>query len=217
MKRITILATLALGLGLVSTAQAATTTDSLTVTITPNAYYAVAIDTASVSLDLGSVALNAQTATVSPATVTIQSTYATTELDLDGTIASGGTAWTFSADSTTAEQDKLVGWAVFTDTSVASAPAQSDETGHFNGTTQGTASDMFGLGNFAVGNAGGGESRFLSATDAGGYKSMNDMPNNIVDNPASRSHLWLRFRLPGSSTSSNAQNITVKLTAKQPQ
>ena len=215
MKRITILATLALGLGLVSTAQAATTTDSLTVTITPNAYYAVAIDTASVALNLGSVALNTQTATVNPATVTIQSTYATTELNLDGTIATdAGTAWTFSADSTTAQTDKLVAWAVFTDTGVASAPAQAGE--FFDGTTQGTDSDMFGLGDFAVGDAGAGESRFLAATTDAGYKSMNSMPNNIVDNPASRSHLWLRFRLPGSSTSSTAQNITVKLTARAP-
>ena len=85
---------LALGLGLAHVSQAAVT-DQLVVTITPNAYYSVAIDTANVVLDLGTVALTASTQTVRPSTVTILSTFATTDLRLQGAITSAGTPWTF--------------------------------------------------------------------------------------------------------------------------
>ena len=212
MKRLTILATLALGLGLTRTATAATT-DSLTVTITPNAYYSVTIDTTGVSLDLGSVALNTTTGTVSPALVTIQSTYATTDLKLQGSITSAGpTPWTFSNNTTRIENDKIAAWAVFTDTSVAVVPTSA---GAFSGTEPVADSDLIGAGNPDVGD-GGNTAHFVVAAGEAGYKTMEDMPNFAVDPAASHSNLWLKYRLPGSSTRSEAQFITHTLTAGAP-
>src|SRR5688572_69595 len=103
-------AALALGfaLGLYVNNASAADNDSLTVTITPNAFYAVDIDTAGIVMNLGSVALSASTQTVMPATVTIQSTYATTDLTLIGAItAPGGTAWTFDASSATVNPNEI--------------------------------------------------------------------------------------------------------------
>src|SRR5688500_8635589 len=87
--------------------------DHLTVTITPNAFYPVDIDTANVGLDLGTMALGASTPTVSPATVTVDSTYATTDLRLKGAIASAGTAWAFDDNTASQDADKLAAWATF--------------------------------------------------------------------------------------------------------
>src|SRR2546423_835565 len=125
MKRITKVAlALALGLGLTQAVHAAVS-DSLTVTITPNAFYAVDIDTGNVSLDLGTVGLNASTQTVQPSTVTVQSTYATTDLKLVGSISSVGTAWSFDDDTSTSDNDKLAAWATFTSVARSSAPSQT--------------------------------------------------------------------------------------------
>src|SRR5436190_9864221 len=104
---------LALGLAMTwafaSTAEA--NSDSLTVTITPAASYIVDIDTgpsAGAWLDLGSVNLGASTWTVRPATVAVQSTYAATELSLEGLMAAGG--WTFDSDTSTDENNALKAW-----------------------------------------------------------------------------------------------------------
>ena len=217
MRKTCVWTVLALALGLLGGRAWAADTASLTVTISPNAYYAVVIATteASGALQLGKVDLAASTFTVKPATVTIESTYAKTELGLKGGIASAGTAWTFSANSLSIENDKLAAWAVFTDTIRSSAPAQT--SGYFDGTTPGTASDMIAAGDRHVGDAGGGESAFLAGAADFGYKTMNDLPNKLVDLAASRAHLWLGFRLPGSSTSQNEQEVTVTLTAAAPQ
>jgi hypothetical protein len=69
-----VLMALAFGFAMTKAAHAAVS-DSLTVTITPNAFYAVDIDTDNVHLDMGTVTLGASTQTVRPSTVTIQSTY----------------------------------------------------------------------------------------------------------------------------------------------
>ena len=76
-------------------AQAATS-DSLTVTITPTASYAVVVTTTPAGfLNLGTVALAASTQTVQPSTITVNSTFAYTGLTLQGQITSpGGTACT---------------------------------------------------------------------------------------------------------------------------
>ena len=84
--------------------------DSLTVTITPNAYYAVSIATDDVSLNLGTVNLSASTPNCNPATITINSTLWNTDLKLQGAITSGGTAWTFDDDTTSSDRDKLAAW-----------------------------------------------------------------------------------------------------------
>lgn len=205
---------LAIVLGLAVCADAGTK-DSLMVTITPNVYYAVLISTGNVGLNLGTVELKASTQTVNPSTVTIQSSYAKTELKLEGAIAhsGAGTEWTFSIDSTTYETDKLAAWAVFTDTSVVSAPSQS--SGYFNGTEPGADADLIGSAQQHVGETGGSGTRFLAGIGDSGYKPMDAIPNDTTDLAASRSHLWLMFRLPGGSTSPDAQNITLTLTAVQ--
>ena len=101
-------AVLAVALGFTTLARAAVS-DSLTVTITPNAFYAVDIDTSNFAgMNLGTVDLAASTQTVLPSTVTIQSTYATTDLRLQGSIASAGTPWTFDADTSSNQDDSLV-------------------------------------------------------------------------------------------------------------
>lgn len=207
---------LAIALGAAVSASAGIPADSLMVTITPNVYYAVLISTANVGLNLGNVDLRASTQTVNPSTVTIQSTYATTDLKLQGAITNPADPthpWTFSASSGTYETDKLAAWAMFTDITVGTAPAQLG--GYFNGTTQGTGADMFDANDNFVGERGGSETRFLAVGETG-YKTMDDMPNDAVEPDISRSHLWLRFRLPGASTSNTAQNITVTLTAVAP-
>jgi hypothetical protein len=206
---------LGLGLALIAGRAYAADKDSLTVTITPNVYYAVVITTGTGSfLDLGSVPLGVSTWTVRPATVTIQSTYAGTDLKLQGNITSAGSAWSFSADSTTIAGNELAAWAVFTDTSVAASPAQT--SGYFNGTTQGTGNDMIDGTLRDVGAVAAAGSAFLAGTGDAGYKTMQAIPTETVDAASSRAHLWLRFRLPGSSSTPDAQKITLTLTAGAP-
>ncbi len=207
---------LAIGLGLTGRAQAATT-DSLTVTITPNAYYDVDITTYSSALmNLGLVNLAASTWTVRPATVTINSTYAATDLKLQGQInTSGGTAWQFDSDTSNANLDRLQSWAVFTDTGVAAAPSQT--SGYFSGTTPGVSnSDVISTTNEDVGTAGSDTGMFEAAAADAGFKDMDNLTSSLVDAPASASHLWLRFKLPNATTSSTAQDITITLTAGAP-
>jgi len=205
MKRI-IKAVLALGFGLgLSMNVRAAVSDALTVTITPNAYYAVAIDTTNVSLNLGTVALAASTQTVSPSTVTVQSTYATTDLKLQGSIASGGTAWTFDDNTATQEANKIASWATFTSIARSSAPTQTGD--YFEGTTDAAASDVVSANNRYIG---------TSATD-GADRFENESGFDLVDTdgqaPSAQTHLWLYFRLPSNTSTNNAQNITITLTA----
>jgi len=206
---------LAAALGLLGgRAWAASQYDSLTVTIKPNAYYAVSIDTDDASLDLGTVELAASTWTLKPATVTIESSYAGTSLKLMGAIACAGTAWQFSNSSSTIEAGKLAAWAVFTDTSVAAAPGQT--SGYFDGNERGDNSDMISTDNRSVGAMGGAETAFLAGPGDAGYKTMYGLPNNLTDLAASRAHLWLRFRLPGATTDNYAQKVTIRLQAGIP-
>ncbi len=186
--------------------------DSVTVTISPNAYYAVDIDTANVSLDLGSVNLGVSTQTVQPSTVTIQSTFATTDLRLQGAIGSAGTPWSFDADSTTVETDSLAVWATFTSTARSSAPAQTSD--YFSGTVPGAAgSDMVDDTNRYAGTGGGGTNLFEN--NAGfDAKDMDALPPD--PNANGKAHLWLFFRLPSVTTSIDSQNITLTITATAP-
>ena len=208
---------LALFLGLGGTAAAATTSDSLTVTITPNAYYAVDVDTSTMLMNLGTVDLGIATHTVSPATVTVQSTYAQTDLTLVGfATTTAGIPWTFDDDTTSTETDKLAAWAVFTDTSVFAAPTQGSG-GAFSGSIPAQPdSDVISAATQDVGNNGIIDRRFVLDDTTAGYRSMEDIPSSASDLAASRSKLWLYFRLPPSSTSSTAQRVTITLTAGVP-
>ena len=192
----------------------AAVSDSLTVTITPNAFYAVDIDTANVSLNLGTLALSASTQTVHPSTVTIQSTYATTDLKLQGAIASAGTPWSFDTATASEEADSLAAWATFTSVARSSAPAQGGD--YFSGTSTSTAStDLIDTQNRYVGSSvdDGTVNHFENNSDFDS-KDMDDLAPHPA--PAAKSHLWLNFRLPNATTTNNAQNVTITLTAVEP-
>jgi hypothetical protein len=215
MKRLSIAWVLAFVLGLVVSKAHAADNDSLTVTITPNAFYAVDIDTASVVLDLGSMALSASTQTVQPATVTIQSTYAQTDLTLIGNItAPGGTPWTFDASSASVNPNELAAWATFTTVSRSSAPIQ--ESGYFSGTAPNVDdSDLISGTARYVGTNGSIDNLFEAGAADFAFKDMDALAPD--PDPLAKSHLWLYFRMPSASSSSVAQNISVTLTAVQPQ
>ena len=187
--------------------------DSLTITVRPNAYYAVEIDTGGLtSIDLGTVALGASTQTVHPATVTVQSTYASTDLRLKGGVTSTGFAWQFDDDTGTQEEDRLAAWATFTDVARSSAPPQSG--GYFSGTQPGIAgSDVISAANNYVG-TGGGTTDLFEANGEFGEKDMDGLPPD--PDPDAKSHLWLRFRLPSATTDDDPQNITITITATAP-
>ena len=205
-------AVLAVVLGFAAQVRAAVT-DQLTVIITPNAFYSVDIDTTNVSLDLGTVDLAASTQTVQPSTVTILSSYSTTDLRLQGAIASAGTPWTFDANTASNEGDSLQAWGTFTTVAMTSAPAQTG--GYFSGTQPGVSdSDVISTTNRYVGTQGGVNNSFEAASGDFAFKDMDALPPS--PSAASKSHLWLFFKLPTDTTSTNAQNVTITLTAVAP-
>ena len=205
LKKLFLVQGLVLGASVVSHAAVS---DSLTVTIRPNAFYAVDIDTTNVVLDLGTVDLGLSTQTVSPSTVTIQSTYATTDLRLQGAIGSAGTPWTFDADTSDQDDNQLAAWATFTDVSVTAAPTQGG--GYFAGTTPNVSnSGVISATSRRVGDDGAVLNLF-EATGEAGVKSMNNLAVN------DESHLWLNFRMPSASDTNDPQNVTITLTAVAP-
>ncbi len=203
---------LAFGLGLSAVSHAASS-DTLTVTITPNAFYSVDIDTANVSLNLGTVALGASTQTVQPATVTVLSTYLTTDLKLQGAITAASDPWSFDDVTTSSEADKVATWATFTSVQRSSAPAQTGD--YFSGTQPAqNNSDVVSANAEFVGTANGVNNLFENSSGPDN-KDMDDM--NPFPAASSQSHLWLFFRLPATTTSSNAQNISITIGAAAPQ
>lgn len=196
-------------LGALSTGSAqAADTDSLTVTITPNAQYAVDVDTAisPALLNLGAVNLGQSTFTVNVTTVEVQSTYAATDLSIRAQVISGG--WSIDGDTTAAETDGLQAWAVFTDTSVVTDTVANAQPGAFD------AADLLQTTNRDVGVFG--AATMYQLTSGTGFKSMEDLPSAAVDIPASRSHLWLKFTLPPVTTTLSAQQVYVTVTAGAP-
>ena len=210
LKKVLLALGLVLGTGIA--AQAADQ-DALTVTIRPNAFYSVDIDTANVGLDLGTVALGASTQTVSPATVTINSTYADTDLRLRGDIDSAASViWQFDLDTSDQNLDRLAAWATFTDVARTSAPAQGG--GYFSGTVPGDPnSDAIAATTRYVG-SGGGTTNLFEANGEFAFKDMDALAPS--PDPESLSHLWLYFRLPNASTDDDAQNVTITLMAVLP-
>lgn len=207
-------------------ARAAGVTDSLTVTITPTASYVVTITTAASGANLGSVALGLSTQTVTPSTVTITSSYAYTGLQLQGAIASAGTAWSFAPNTAAAGLDQLSTWAVFTDTGMSTMPAGPGGAGNYwVGTAPGNSSNVVstalskvgGSGNACPGTETATNPQFVAAAAAAGYKKMGCLKPFAVDAGSSKSHLWLFFTLPPASTNgTSAQNVTFTLTAGTP-
>lgn len=207
---------LAAGLALLASGRAeAAGSDSLTVTITPDAAYSLTVTTTNVGLNLGTVGLTLSTQTVRPSTITVTSSYAATDLKLQGSMAGTGTPWTFSANTAVPAADALAAWAVFTDTGVTVAPTQAG--GFFSGTVPGASgSDVIDGTNRDVGVVAAANPRFVALPAEAGYKTMESIPSNAADLAASRSHLWLYFTLPPSTTDTNAKRITMTLTAGAP-
>jgi hypothetical protein len=192
--------------------------DSLTVTVTPNASYSLTLSTslAANSFALGSVNLAASTFTVSPATVTVTSSYATTGLTLQGLLTGG---WTLETANTAAlAQDKLAAWAVFTDTGVSVAATVAGEAGAFSGTAaDADDSDVLSGAALSVGNLATAHLReFVLTGGAANYKSAHNLPSNAVDVGGSMSHLWLKLKLPPTSSTVAQQSLTVVVTAGAP-
>lgn len=209
-RRLTALAA-TLGLAWAQAASAADK-DSLTVTITPVAAYGVTVTTTNVVLDLGSMALNGSTQTVRPSTITVTSSYATTNLTLAGIMSGAGTPWQFSADTTVPLNDRLQTWAVFTDTSASTPPAQA--AGYFAGTVPGAAgSAVVDTTPRAVGGASGTGLFVNSVSAAAPYKAMTNLPSDAVDAAAATAHMWVYFKLPPSTTDMNAKRVTFLITA----
>jgi len=203
-----------MSLGLAGTAWA-DPSDSLTVTITPNAVYAVDIDTALVVLNLGTVDLGLSTFTVSPATVQVNSSYAATDLTIAAAVIAGG--WTLDADTANNENDALKSWAVFSDTSVTNASTLAALTGAFTGTVPGaTGSDVLGTVSAGVGTEATLDVQYVLAAGNVGHKTMDALPTFTVDGPASRSHLWLKFTLPSTTTDLTAKQVQITVTGGGP-
>jgi hypothetical protein len=188
------------------------------VTVTPNASYSLTLSTglAANSFALGNVNLAASTFTVNPATVTITSSFATTGLTLQGLVAGG---WSLETANTAAlAQDKLAAWAVFTDTGVNSAAAVAALGGAFSGTAaDADDSDVLSGAALSVGNLVTAHLReFVLTSGAANYKSMHNLPSNSVDAGGAQSHLWLKLKLPPTSSTLAQQSLTVVVTAGAP-
>lgn len=189
-------------------------TATLTVAITPNAYYAVDIDTDNVVMDMGQVALGASTQTVRPSTVTVQSTFATTDLRIQGSISSLGAPWTFDDDTAQSEPDALAAWATFTSVARSSAPTQTGD--YFSGTVPGAAgSDVISAANPYVGSSiSNGTTNLFENNSGFDSKEMDGM--TPFPTAAAKSHLWLYFRLPSATTGTDQQDISITITAVTP-
>jgi hypothetical protein len=216
------LTTLAVGLGMLWTQGArAAVSDSLTVTITPNAGYSLTLSTANVGLDMGTVNLGASTQTVKPSTVTVTSSFATTGLKLQGSMSGAGTPWTLAQNTAAQGTDQLAAWAVFTDTSITNyAVLGTTGTGsqYFIGTSSGvTGSNVIGTVNAPVGTFTGTSSPlFIANAGQAGRKTMASLPPSSSDLAASRAHLWMYFVLPPTTTDNNPKLMTLTLTAGAP-
>jgi hypothetical protein len=167
--------------------------DSLVVTITPRAEYAVDIDTNGVTMDFLSMMLDADGFVVRPATVTIQSTFAYTDLRLDAfsSAGTGGTPWTLGSSNAL---DTAQVWALFTSTTVMSIPAKGGD--YFD-----DVNDRVTNGNQQAGDT----VRFEDG--------VFDVDSQFA---GTKSHFWLRFHVPASVSDNHPKYISLTLTAEQP-
>jgi hypothetical protein len=206
----------------VGTASAVGTSDSVTITITPSAAYVITITTAASGANLGSVPLNSSTFTAQASTVSVTSTFAWTGLKIQGAVSSpGGTPWSLVSTNTSV-QDGLSAWALFTDTSIVTAPATTVLT---------SSNAIVGTGQFTVGAIGNPGCGAGTGTGAGlalferqtggvglGLKHMECLPPVSLDTYGAQPHMFLYFQTPPTSTDlAHAQLVTFTLTANAPQ
>ena len=185
--------------------------DSLTVRITPNADFGVDIDTGTLEsggvIDLGTVDLYESVQTVQPATVTITGNVASAgantgqELTLTSVINGG---WAFDQTPSTyavlGAVDELAMYALFSDTSLSVPPSGDDFAGDDADYDQPAGTTV------RVGGANPTNGAKFEKTGTG----ATDMDNL---SPADERHLWLFFRLPNNTSTGDAQDVTVTLTA----
>ena len=206
---------LALGLACVTQKGWATgaNTDSVTVTISPNANWLVLVSTGAPAggLSLGQVDALVSTFTVNPTTVTVYSSYATTGLQIEGLLSGGMTLETNSSQLAT-HTDKLAAWAVFSDTGMSGQPTASLATlpsTNFQGTQAGSSSSTL-LTNAFVNVGGSGANKYYTLPKAtANNKSMTSLPNYAMDTGASASHLWLALEMSPVATATGQQTLTV--------
>jgi hypothetical protein len=195
---------------------AANTEDGLTVRITPNADYGVTIDTANLGLagetiDFGSLDLYTSTYTLKPATVTITGTVSKNgsqggqELDVTARILTAN-GWVFdptpTTDATSGSVDELAMFLLMSPTTLSASPSAANYAAAASAAelTSGGAGTQTSL-TYRGGGNGGNGSKFEFGTDLD-QMSVND-----------KKHLWMYFRLPSQTSTSNAQDIAVTLTA----
>lgn len=191
-------------------ADATNNTDSLIIRITPNVDLGVEIDTAAYDsggdgyISLGTVDMYTTTFTVRPATVTFVGNVGNNgsntgqELDVSGSITGG---WTFdltpSVTPTSGEIDALAMYLLFSDTALSAVPTAADFTagaGGFTGPTLRAGGD--------------------SATTGVKYEHVGNGSVDMDNKSANDSmHLWFFFRLPNQSSTGNAQDVEVILSA----
>jgi hypothetical protein len=215
----------ALGLAGTAWAGAGTASDSLTVTITPQASYIITVTTPTSGANLGAVPLGQSTWTVQATTVAVTSTYQWTGLSLTASVSHAGTAWSF-VSSNTHVQDGMSAWALFTDTSVVTAPAPTLVSGAIvSGVV--TSSNVVAAGTLQVGPTGGAAcasgsytagtasmARFERWDGGAGFKNMECLPTEALDLYGAQPHMFLYFTLPPTSTDATAQNVTFLLLAQ---
>ena len=189
----------------------------LTVRITPNADYGVTIDTANVGvaggvIDLGSLNLYASTFTVKPATVTIVGTVSARagaggqELDVTARILTAG-GWIFdptpTTDATSGATDELAMFLLMSGATGAAGPTgtQFATAGADAQVTSGGAGTQTSL-TYRAGGLNGLGTKFKFGASSLDNLSVNDQRN-----------LWMYFRLPDATSTGNAQDIAVTLTA----
>jgi hypothetical protein len=166
----------------------AATTDGLTITITPSAGYDVDVDTTGVTLAFPGATTNTDYNVVLPATVTINSSLATTELQMDATMGGGWSLGTSNA------LDTLQAWALFTSTTVSTIPAKSGD--NFDDTNDRIAS---------------------GSQQVGDNVAFEDGSFNTDDMPAgTKAHMWFRFHTPATTTNASAKTLFILLTAQAP-
>ena len=193
------------------------TTDGLTVRITPNADYGVSIDTTNVGvaggvIDLGAMDLYTSTFNVKPATVTITGSVSKRgalggqELDVTAQVLTAN-GWIFdptpTTDATSGAVDELAMFLLMSDTSLSASPGGASFT--IAGTAASVTSGPSGTQTshtYRAGGLGGAGSKF----EFGGV----DLDQMSVGNAR---HLWMYFRLPDTTSTGNAQDIAVTLTA----
>ena len=183
--------------------------DTLTITITPTVTLDVTISTSVVlwSVDGGadldiSLTLGTTDFLVRPGTVTLSTTFADTELNVDG--IDNMADWAFDTDPLTAEADGLQVYVLFSSNTQQTGPAIADFDDGI-GVTGDMVDDLstrrYGL---SGSDDGLNDSQFQSVTFAEATENMQDTGER---------HIWVRVDMPPATSSTNPQTFSIALTA----